>query len=69
MDAIAPAHMLLASTAGADQVSLNFAAWAGLARNGLVETRPLFDDRAPAFVVTLTENGKAALAATAILDG
>jgi hypothetical protein len=64
MYAIAPAHMLLASTSGADQVSLNFAAWAGLARSGLVETRPLFGEHTPAFVISLTESGKAALAAT-----
>jgi len=64
MQEIAPTPLLLAS-ANAAPVSLNYAAWAGLARHGLVESTPLFDEFGPAIVITLTENGKAALVAAA----
>jgi hypothetical protein len=62
MQEIAPTQFLLASATIAP-VSLNYAAWAGLARHGLVESTPLFDMYGPAIVITLTESGKAALIA------
>ncbi|HZS85180.1 MAG TPA: hypothetical protein VFA50_20055 [Stellaceae bacterium] len=60
MIALVPKQLMLASVRNLEQVSLDWAAWAPLARNGLVSTEPLGDANGPAVIVTITDAGKAA---------